>query len=355
MLPDISNTDHLFITQDVDAFEDHAEDLMDDLFGDVEHILSVNSSQTTKLSAKPTANLARAAKSTNIQTFKSEVQEQTSTNSVSLTKIDLPAVRMPSISRQDILWIEPYINHSAEIPASNTQVLEATARQSSSNFLDKFLFGTACISVVLTAALWLVNHGLLLDNTMRKTGSLPTSTPQVSSETAKFAEEVRTALVSVNTKSVANPTPSQPVPSPNNMATVPMLNNGQVPMIMNPLVAANGQNGQTVYIPVYQPSGLTNTGQNTVTTVPSVSSPKTTNSLPTTNNIAAASPVHTLVGVLELGDRSSALLDVEGSVQSIRTGMPISNSGWILSRVGQQEIIIKRGSEVRSVFVGQRF
>jgi hypothetical protein len=62
-----------------------------------------------------------------------------------------------------------------------------------------------------------------------------------------------------------------------------------------------------------------------------------------------------LIGVLDLGDRSTAMLDINGSVQSIGLGKAINNTGWVLSRVSQQEIILKRGKETKTIFVGQKF
>ncbi len=49
------------------------------------------------------------------------------------------------------------------------------------------------------------------------------------------------------------------------------------------------------------------------------------------------------------------MLDMNGSVHSVGLGKAIGSSGWVLSRVSQQEIILKRGKETKSVFVGQKF
>jgi Tfp pilus assembly protein PilP len=70
---------------------------------------------------------------------------------------------------------------------------------------------------------------------------------------------------------------------------------------------------------------------------------------------AAPAPSYTLIGILDLGDRSTAMIDINGSVQSIGLGKAINNTGWILSRVSQQEIILKRGKETKTIFVGQKF
>jgi Tfp pilus assembly protein PilP len=83
--------------------------------------------------------------------------------------------------------------------------------------------------------------------------------------------------------------------------------------------------------------------------------------LPSPVVAAAPSPnfdpneTHSLIGLLELGDRSAALLTVNGVPQRIEVGSKIGASGWLLVSVSNQAAIIQRNSEVRSVYVGQQF
>jgi hypothetical protein len=58
---------------------------------------------------------------------------------------------------------------------------------------------------------------------------------------------------------------------------------------------------------------------------------------------------------LELGDRSAALFEVNGTAQRIELGEAIGASGWTLVSVSNQEALIRRNGEVRSVYVGQTF
>ena len=74
----------------------------------------------------------------------------------------------------------------------------------------------------------------------------------------------------------------------------------------------------------------------------------------TTPNIAVANN-HTLIGILELGDRSAALIEVNGTPQRIQIGESIGASGWTLVSVKNQEAIVRRNGEVRSIYVGQQF
>ncbi|MDJ0554891.1 MAG: hypothetical protein QNJ68_10690 [Microcoleaceae cyanobacterium MO_207.B10] len=67
------------------------------------------------------------------------------------------------------------------------------------------------------------------------------------------------------------------------------------------------------------------------------------------------SPINTLVGILELGERSAALFEIDGVARRIYVGESIGASGWNLVKVSNQEAVIRRNGEVRSVFVGQQF
>ena len=62
-----------------------------------------------------------------------------------------------------------------------------------------------------------------------------------------------------------------------------------------------------------------------------------------------------LVGILNLGSRSAALFDVDGSSQRAYVGDRIGVSDWYLVSVNGQDVVIRQDGEVRSVYIGQRF
>ncbi|MGL5059971.1 MAG: hypothetical protein ACRC62_08305 [Microcoleus sp.] len=70
---------------------------------------------------------------------------------------------------------------------------------------------------------------------------------------------------------------------------------------------------------------------------------------------SAPTAAHTLVGILELGDRSAALFEIDGVARRIYVGESIGASGWTLAEIKNQEAVIRKGGDVRSVFVGQKF
>ncbi len=70
---------------------------------------------------------------------------------------------------------------------------------------------------------------------------------------------------------------------------------------------------------------------------------------------AAPATVHVLIGLLELGERSAALFEINGVSQRVYMGQSIGNSGWSLVSVSSDEARIRRNGEVRSIYIGQQF
>ncbi len=68
---------------------------------------------------------------------------------------------------------------------------------------------------------------------------------------------------------------------------------------------------------------------------------------------SAAAGVHTLVGIIQVGERSVALFEINGASRRINIGESIGSSGWTLGEIKNKEAIIRRNGEVRSIYVGQ--
>lgn len=116
---------------------------------------------------------------------------------------------------------------------------------------------------------------------------------------------------------------------------------------------------ERVYIPVYQPPQTLYPLPNVA---PAPATAPATASAPTAPRTAVApvpnlatSATHVLVGVLQLGDRSAALFEINGVAQRVYIGESIGVSGWTLVSVTNQEAIVRRNGEVRSIYVGQQF
>lgn len=347
MLPDINNSDNLFITEDVDAYEDHADGLMDALFGEVEHILNVESPETRAIVPvrlrKPEAVVDR-----------SKTPHLLPSDTLSITKLDLPALAIPPISQQDMLWIEPHVKSGSEMVLSDTKFLQSESEQNSSRLLDRVVAIAACTSVIFAASLWIFRYGLA-DLGQQKTAVLPPSIGQPDPDTAKFAEEVKQSFIAISNKekekTVAGSTTTQLMP----------IANGQVPgVISNP---QPGTSFQPIYVPVYQPPTPTNPvglmPANPNASLPNLTpapvAPLPSNTPASSPAVVASAPTTTLVGILDIGDRSSAMFEMNGSVQSVLVGDRVAGSGWVLNRITQQEAILKRGNETKTLYVGQKF
>ncbi len=92
--------------------------------------------------------------------------------------------------------------------------------------------------------------------------------------------------------------------------------------------------------------------------IPQPQLPQTTAAVeatPSASSPAPAATVHTLVGILELGERSAALFEVNGVARRVYVGENVAGSGWTLVEVANQEAIIRRNGEVITIYVGQQF
>ena len=64
---------------------------------------------------------------------------------------------------------------------------------------------------------------------------------------------------------------------------------------------------------------------------------------------------HTLVGVMELTEGSTALFKVNGVTQRIGLGEKIENTGWVLDSVANQQVIISQRGKSLTLNVGEKF
>jgi hypothetical protein len=360
MLPDINNLDDLYISEDVDDYEDHADGLMDALFGEVEHILSVESTETRTLAPIKSRKYSATSDRRNSPRL-------LPSDTVSITKLDLPALAIPSISQQDMIWLDPHRNGGvtlgSEIVLSDSkflqgelqrelhQELQGEPAQKTSRLLDRVVAIAACTSVIFAASIWIARYGLA-DIIQQRTAVLPPSTSQPDPEAAQFAEEVKQSFIAISNKEKEKAAIATNAPQPN-LSTLPLANNPQLASAFQP-----------IYVPVYQPPTPANPvglmpANAASPTNPAPLAPVTTapvpNNAPVSQPAVASVPTTTLVGILDIGDRSSAMFEMNGSVQSVLVGDRVAGNGWVLNRITQQEAILKRGNETKTLYVGQKF
>jgi hypothetical protein len=210
--------------------------------------------------------------------------------------------------------------------------------------LDKVIFVIACIYLGWVVA-WLISQK-----------NAPISQNSTTSqEDKKFIAYLQSSLAIIDRQSQTsspdpnpaaknNPSPVVPVP-PAPPANLPVNNTPQII--------------ERIYVPVYPQTPETTaklvpvTPSNTDISAPPLPAASQVNRpvaavIPTNNQVK-----NTLVGVMDLGDRSTALFDNKGITTRISPGEFIN--GWTLVEVGNQQVILSRNGQTKVLEVGQSF
>ncbi|MEA5510040.1 hypothetical protein VB715_09715 [Crocosphaera sp. UHCC 0190] len=229
--------------------------------------------------------------------------------------------------------------------------------------LDKILFGVASAYLILVLV-WLVSQ-------VSKPKEQPLTKPPLSAEDAGFIAYLQQSLKMLDQTS----TPKTLVkPTESNLSTVAVTPPGTTPekiieRIYVPMYPPNSTPGNpgTVTPPSPQtPIKINNIPAPPPLPLPSAAAPPTTvpvlvpgqTSLSVPPEIASNSqPVtngnHTLVGVLEAGERSSALFTFNGITRRFEIGEAVGNSGGVLMGIQNQKAVIYFNGKTRYLEVGQ--
>ncbi|MBF2035134.1 MAG: hypothetical protein IGR92_06530 [Leptolyngbyaceae cyanobacterium T60_A2020_046] len=213
--------------------------------------------------------------------------------------------------------------------------------------LNRLLIGAAGLSLLALAALWWLNQQR---QAAPAVSPAPATAPSevAASPDAEFLEYLRRSLEVISSQapppSGATSLPEVPLAFSNGALGLPPIGNPLPPgsVAMDPSGPAQINVIERVYIP-YQAGPAQPAG------VPSLGTPGVTAAPP------APASVQVLIGVLELGDRSAALFEINGVPQRVYIGERIGESGWSLVSVSNEQAMIRRNGEVRSIFIGQRF
>jgi hypothetical protein len=188
-------------------------------------------------------------------------------------------------------------------------------------FWLKALMGASLTSIAAgSLGFWLVSERKVVLPQV-DTSWLPFQS-RVAPADAKFADYMRKSLAKID---AAPPATTAPAATPFNPAT-------------------------SIIAPPANPTAIdpaaTNPAATTKTIVTGTATPAAT---PVTSKIA-------LLKTLQTGARPEAVFQIDGRTQSVRVGQKIGTSNWSLLTVAKGEVILKRkGGEIRSVYVGQKF
>lgn len=216
-------------------------------------------------------------------------------------------------------------------PTEPSRWLHRPEPQQAFSWGDRFLMGVGIASFVLGVGLW-----ISLNRQPIAVAPDAAVTTTASPADMAFAEYLQTSLQLLS-QQATTPTPSPPAIASNSSSS---------PTASAPTV-------ERIYVPVYQaPAAPTVTLPN----LPTVTAPTpATPPAPPPPAPTPAPPQHTLVGILELGDRSVALFQSNGQTLRLSVGDTIGNDGWQLVQIQNQRAVLRRQGEVRSLTVGQSF
>ena len=210
--------------------------------------------------------------------------------------------------------------------------------------LDKVIFVIACIYLGWVVA-WLISQK---NAPISQNGT-------ISQEDKKFIAYLQSSLAIIDRQSQTsspdpnpaaknNPSPVVPVP-PAPPANLPVNNTPQII--------------ERIYVPVYPQTPETTAKLVPVTpSSPDIAAPPLPAAPEVKPPVAAVIPTNnqvknTLVGGMDLGDRSTALFDNKGITTRISPGEFVN--GWTLVEVGNQQVILSRNGQTKVLEVGQSF
>lgn len=363
------------------SVEAYADELMDDIFADVDRVIQ-GESRLPKEAVKP--------------------------EFISLKSIKVPQIILPPMPQEE----------------EDKEKLRDASVQKSSPSLDRILLIAAFSSLFITLLLWLATRGGL-GRLLAPEPVAVAPEPVLDAKTKadiQFSNYIERSLTNIEQQNqqtglglpllpppVANaPLPTLPVPGTPTVAPVaPVVDTNNLVAAINRVAGAiQDASNQTASLSQQVMNSLAK-GQQTPVPVPGVAgsgsapaaAPKTTASAPkpaqapkpapptqvtpptpqVRQEVPAAIPLppppavtetpaeqptavnpapaitHTLVGILELGDRSAALFEINGVARRIYVGETVGASGWSLVEVVNQEAVIRRNGEVKTIFVGQQF
>lgn len=274
--------------------------------------------------------------------------------------IPLDAILPPRLSPRDLIpQPEPELPFSAEgqDQQANAAAQDSAETKPENQGKNSLWLAILCSSLLLSAGMlcflfqeqltqaWLTLLGKPAEPTSPTVAASPV--PEAK-EDADFLQYIgrsldRLSRLKPGSSELAQNSPASPSPSPSVVERVYI----QVPTSTTTTPSTTTPSGNTVVIPA--PAG-----NSTANPAPVAASPVPSAAPAAVPNIATANS-HTLIGVLELGDRSAALFDVNGTPQRIEIGAQVGTSGWTLVSINNQEAIVRRNGEVRSIYVGQKF
>ena len=206
------------------------------------------------------------------------------------------------------------------------------------------IFLTFSCSYLIGVSFWLISQDKL--EIPLFSASIESSEPSLTPDQAQFIVYMRRALQMIEQKPSNNS-----VASLSNQPTVYIDKKNNLPLA----TPTPSQLREKLYIEVNPPEkfplGSSSTSSNLVNSLlPSFGQVETKSSLSTPEPHFN----YTLVGLLESGEESVALFDLNGMTKKIAIGDTIGESGQILISIGNQQAIVNYQGQIKFISVGQQ-
>lgn len=324
----------------------YADRLMDELFNGVERALEGDVEALDE--APPKVDVAETPVASEL--------------TLSFTEGRLPAVLLdggnPSLEAPQQFDLATIAAETPHADSTDTHLV-TPQKQRWQHFwtLNRALLGAASLTIAATLGLWLHQRQQVPVAATNPAPS-PVDAPAINPD-AEFLEYLRRSLDVIAQNAPATTTDattsvSDVAISLNNggVGLSPVGNNVLPPQPASGIPSAPGSINviERVYVPYpsTQPTASAPAAQG-------ANIPAGDGTASTTTASALPVVTHTLVGVLELGERSAALFEIDGVTQRVYIGERIGNSGWSLVSVANEEAVVRRNGEVRTLYIGQRF
>jgi hypothetical protein len=223
-------------------------------------------------------------------------------------------------------------------------------------------------ATLVAVALWMAVNDRLMPQFL---SSESTSAVEVGADAEVVAEPIFANYVQRALDNIDRQPTSLPMP----VAGQPQAG---IPLAPEQNPAVNGQSPQVIeriYIPVYPPDAVVGTQPPAIAPSPqpiSPAQPQPTQPQSVMPNLimpppplatvptlpappAVAKDVYTLSGVLDSGDRSAALFNVNGVTQRYRVGEMIGGSNWKLISLRANQVLIGQGGQTKTLYAGESF
>lgn len=336
------------------SIDEKADRLMDQVFGDIERMLERGAQLQLEDMAEPfppdSSGLELSESTTPTTPNAADVSGLSSQSALALLPKLYPRQLTPT---EDWLDQEFTNDQSEQQPDPFLELTQAEKPQAEvSQFPDKLLMVITFIALLITSGIWVfVRHSLSKSSA---SANVPSATEILQAkQNQEFLTYVQRSMERLDRIAKQEKADGNAV---SNHSSASVLDPLYVPLPPPPTV---------VTIPSVVPSPTARISVSPLppvamaplapTTPPSVATAPSPSSVPTTIPNIAPTPTYVLIGLLELGDRSAALFEMNGAPQRIQVGEQIGSSGWALVSVSGEEAIVRRNGEVRSMFIGQKF